>query len=144
MQVLRLMSENVISSSPDDTVSFAARQLKKYNLGSLPVVKEGRLEGIVTDRDIAMRCVASDADPQLVMVRDIMSTNVVSISPEADVKDAARLMADRQIRRLPVVKEGNLVGMFSLGDMAKSSVCDIEAAEALSEISAPVFDHYRK
>jgi CBS domain-containing protein len=143
MQVMRLMSENVISSSPDDTVSFAARQLKKYNLGSLPVVKDGRLEGIVTDRDITLRCVAADADPQLVMVRDIMSTNVVSISPDADIKEAARLMADRQIRRLPVVKDGSLVGMFSLGDMATSSACDLEAADALTEISAPVFDHYK-
>ncbi len=97
---------------------------------------DGTLAGIVTDRDIVTRCVAAGEEPGRVPVRDIMSPAPSVITPETPISDAARLMAQRQVRRLPVVEQGHVVGMLSLGDLARSRRTDTEAAEALSDISA--------
>ena len=116
--------------------SLAARLLARHQLGALPVCGEdGGLRGIVTDRDIVTRCVAAETDPHKVPVREIMSRNCAVISPEEDAAEAARLMGAGQVRRLPVLEDGKVVGMVSLGDLAKCRACDMEAAEALSEIS---------
>lgn len=136
MEVRELMTENVVSITPEESAALAARLLAWHNLGALPVCdSDQRVQGIVTDRDIVVRCVAAEKNPADQKVKDIMSSQMESVSPDDHVKRAAHIMAGSQIRRLPVVEAGKLVGMISLGDIAKSHSCHMEAAEALSEIS---------
>lgn len=136
MKVFDLMSESVVSVGVNEPVTAAARLLKKYNIGALPVCDDsGKLKGMITDRDIAIRCVAGDVSPDKAKVSDIMTRGAVTIDENAYIGDAARTMAEAQIRRLPVCKDGVLVGMLSLGDLARNTECDTEAAEALCEIS---------
>lgn len=136
MQVRDFMNPSVVSITPGESASLAARLLSRHNVGSLPVCGEdGGLRGIVTDRDIVMRCVAAEEDPAHVPVKDIMTRNCSVVSPDDDAREATRLMAARQVRRLPVLEGGKVVGMVSLGDLAKSHQFDMEASKALSEIS---------
>ena len=140
MQVSELMNTHVVSISPDESAALAARLLHRHNIGSLPVCSpDGQLRGIVTDRDIVMRCVAAETNPAETRVREIMSRGVVTVSPQADIRQASQLMASEQVRRLPVVEDGGrVVGMLSLGDMAKTRVFNMEASNALSEISTNI------
>lgn len=139
MRVSELMNPNVVSITPEESTALAARLLNRHNIGSLPVCSpDGRLRGIVTDRDIVLRCVAAESDPASTRVREIMTRGVVCVSPEEDVREATRLMSAEQVRRLPVVRDGRVVGMLSLGDMAKTSDFDMEASKALSEISSNI------
>ena len=134
------MNSNVISVSPDEPAVAAARLLDRHNIGSLPVCSPGgQLRGMVTDRDIVLRCVAAECDPRTTQVREIMTRGIVSVSPADDVREAAQKMAGKQVRRLPVVDDGGkIVGMLSLGDMAKCQIFDMEASHALSEISTNI------
>lgn len=137
MRVRDLMSKSVVTIAQEESAALAARLLSRHELGSLPVcAADGTLVGIVTDRDIVTRCVAAGEEPGRVPVRDIMSPAPSVITPETPISDAARLMAQRQVRRLPVVEQGHVVGMLSLGDLARSRRTDTEAAAALSDISA--------
>ena len=139
MQVRDLMSQGVVSITPGESAALAARLLSRHNVGSLPVCGEdGRLRGIVTDRDIVLRCVAAEEDPSKVPVRDIMSRNCAVVSPNDDAREASRMMAAAQVRRLPVTEEGKVVGMVSLGDLAVSQAYDMEASKALADSSDTV------
>jgi CBS domain-containing protein len=139
MKVRELMNSSVISIMPEETASVAARLLSRHNIGSLPVcTTDGRLRGIVTDRDIVLRCVAAESDPESTLVREIMTRSVLTIAPEDDVREATRIMSTEQIRRLPVVQSGKIVGMLSLGDMARTQAFDMETSKALSEISSNI------
>lgn len=136
MLVSELMSNSVITISPDEPASLAARLLYRHNIGSIPVCTEdGKLKGVVTDRDIVLRCVAAENDPETTPVREIMTRGLITVSPKDDVREAARQMAESQVRRLPVVDSGRLVGYLSIGDLAKTHMYDMEASKALSEIS---------
>ena len=136
MEVRELMTTDVVSITPEESAALAARLLARHNLGALPVCTgDGQVEGIVTDRDIVLRCVAAEHDPLNQPVKEIMSGKVETVSPTDPVKRAAQIMADCQIRRLPVMEGNKLVGMISLGDIAKRHGCLMEAAEALEEIS---------
>ncbi|HIS45857.1 MAG TPA: CBS domain-containing protein [Candidatus Scatomorpha merdigallinarum] len=135
MKISEIMSERVVTIDQREPVIAAARLLKRMNLGALPVTdRSGKLVGMLTDRDIVVRCVAAGGDPREMAVGDIMSRGVVTASPESEVSDAARRMGRGQVRRLPVVEGGKLVGMLSLADMARR--CDMEAAAALADISS--------
>lgn len=139
MEIRDLMNPSVVSITPRESAALAARLLSRHNLGALPVCGEdGCLRGMVTDRDIVLRCVAAEEDPAQTQVKDIMTRRCASVSPGDDPREAARLMAARQIRRLPVVEDGRVVGMVSLGDLARSRSFGMEASKALSEISDPV------
>ena len=139
MQVRDLMNPSVVTITPQESASLAARLLSRHNLGALPVCgNDGGLRGIVTDRDIVLRCIAAEDDPAQTQVKDIMTRNCVVVSPDDDAREATRLMAARQVRRLPVLEGGKVVGMVSLGDLAKCRQFDMEAGKALSEISDPV------
>ena len=139
MQVRELMNPSVVSITPEESAALAARLLSRHNLGALPVCGvDGRLRGIVTDRDIVLRCVAAEEDPARTPVRAIMSRHCAVVAPEDDVRLAGQIMAAGQVRRLPVVEEGRVVGMIALGDLARSHSCGMEAARALSEISGQV------
>lgn len=138
MRVSDLMSSNVVSLAPEDTVTHAARMLERHNLGALPVCgADGKLRGIVTDRDIVLRCIASENPPEEMRVREVMTRNIVSVAPGDDVRAATRLMASEQVRRLPVVDGQKIVGMLSLADMARRNALDREASHVLSDISTP-------
>lgn len=137
MKVFDIMSEHIVTVGVSEPVTAAARLLKQHNIGAVPVCDDsGRLRGMITDRDIALRCVAAGISPDKTRVGDIMTRGVITVAENAYVGEAARLMADAQIRRLPVLRNGELVGMLSLADLARSTDCDTEAAAALSEISS--------
>lgn len=139
MQVKDLMTSKVITVSQDETVAAAARLFARYNIGSLPVVsRDGKLRGMVTDRDIVLRCIAQDENPNEVKVLDIMSRRIVSVNAEDSAEACAEKMAQSQIRRLPVERNGKLIGMVSLGDVAKAPNYSMEAAKALTEISVNI------
>ena len=136
MEVRDLMNASVVSVEPTSSAALPARLISRHNVGALPVCSEAKgLRGMITDRDIVLRCVAAEEDPAQTMVRDIMTRNCATVSPGDDCREATRLMAAQQVRRLPVVEGGKVVGMISLGDLAKSRRFDMEAAQALSEIS---------
>lgn len=136
MKVFDIMSDHVVTVGLSEPVAAAARLLKKYNIGAVPVCDDrGNLRGMITDRDIAVRCVANGLSAAETKTGDIMTRGVISINDNAHIGEAACLMADAQIRRLPVCRDRQLVGMLSLADLARNTDCDTEAAEALCEIS---------
>lgn len=136
MKLRDLMTNPVIRIHPEESVAVAARTLARYNIGALPVCgNDGRLWGLVTDRDIVTRCLAANRSPSATPVRDVMTTNVISARPDMDAALAAGLMGREQIRRLPVMENGRLCGMVSLGDLALRQESSIEAGDALTEIS---------
>jgi CBS domain-containing protein len=139
MTVAEIMNPSIVALSPDEPVSYAARVMARYNIGSVPVANcNGKLRGIVTDRDIVTRCIAAENDPNLIPVSDIMTKNAVTVQSDDDVRRASHLMALSQVRRLPVIKGESLVGMVSLGDISIHHDYDMEAAKALSEISSNI------
>lgn len=136
MQVKEVMSRRIIAVSPEESVAVAARLLSQHNIGALPVCRrDGRLRGMVTDRDIVVRCVAAGDDPEHTRVAEIMTRRILAAEPEKSIGEAAKLMAREQVRRLPVQERGRLVGMVSLGDVAVRPDYTMEAGEALQEIS---------
>ena len=136
MKVKDVMSTNVVCVEPDESAAVAARLLSRFNVGALPVcTKDGRLRGMVTDRDIVLRCVAADDDAQSGKVSEIMTRRIYSVDAQESIQNASALMARRQVRRLPVEEDGKLVGMVCLGDVARLHDYTTEAAEALGEIS---------
>ena len=136
MLIRDLMNPSVVTIEPTSSAALAARLISRHNVGALPVCAgDGRLRGVVTDRDIVLRCVAAEEDPAQTPVRDIMTRCCATVSPEDDCREATRLMAAQQVRRLPVVEDGKVVGMISLSDLARSRRFDMEAAQALCEIS---------
>lgn len=136
MQVQEIMSGKLIRIAPEESAEVAARLLARHNIGVLPVCgRDGKLRGMLTDRDIVLRCVAAGEEPSATKVSDIMTRHIISVSADATVEKAADMMAREQVRRLPVERDGKLIGLLSLGDLARLQDCTMEAAHALSEIS---------
>lgn len=139
MKVREIMTSKVVRIGPREPVEVAARTLTHYNIGVLPVCgDDGRLCGVVTDRDLVIRCMAPGKAAGDVKVRDVMTGRVITAAPDMDVGEAARLMGREQVRRLPVVENGKLCGMISLADLAAGENGSQEAAGALSQITANV------
>lgn len=138
MLVQDVMNSHLITVEQDETVAAAARLLSRHNVGALPVIGPGgRLKGMLTDRDIAIRCVAANFDPNLTRVRSVMSTGAVTIPAGADSVEAARTMAKAGVRRLPVTENGKLVGMLSQGDFANCPPSP-ETARAFQAVFQPL------
>lgn len=136
MKVRSIMTPQVIQIAPGESAAVAARLLTHYNIGALPVcTSDGKLCGMLTDRDVVTRCVAAGLEPAKTAVRQIMTGKVQCITPDMDAGVAAHLMGKEQIRRLPVVEEGKLCGMVSLGDLACREDCVMDAADALQDIT---------
>lgn len=147
MKVKELMTTNIACVGEDAPVSVIAAQMKKNDVGSIPVCDDaGHIKGIVTDRDLVIRAMAraksssgSEASaaskPAELTASTIMTTDPITISPEQNIHDAALLFAAHKIRRLPVTEASRIVGMLSLGDMAVKPVYIDEAGDALSAIS---------
>jgi len=139
MKLKEIMTAQVVSIGPEETADVAARRLAHYNIGALPVCTAGgKLCGMVTDRDIVTRCVAANKSPSQTAVREVMTKQVVSADREMDVSVASHLMGRQQIRRLPVTNGGKLCGMVSLGDMACREESIMDAADALTDITANI------
>jgi len=139
MKVSDVMTTEVETVPMNSTLEEVASIMKVENVGAVPVVDEDDdLVGIITDRDIVVRCVAEGKDPSETSVEEVLSHELETIEPDVDVEEAARLMADRQIRRLPVCEDGELVGMLSIGDLAVKTSDRQAPAEALREISQGV------
>lgn len=134
--VRQIMATDPEVVDPDTRVDEVARKMADLNVGAIPVVSEGRIYGIVTDRDITIRVLAEDRTPSQVHVGDIVTESVVTVGPDADSAEAAALMATHQIRRLAVVEGDRLVGIVSLGDISVEAEAG-EASEALRAISSP-------
>lgn len=141
MKVRDIMTSPVIRISPEETVDVAARTLTQYNIGILPVCDaSGKVCGLVTDRDLVTRCVASNRAPNTTKIREVMTGQVMSVQPDMDAGVAAHLMGRQQIRRLPVVENGKLCGMVSLGDLANKEESAMDAADALTDITSNIAD----
>lgn len=136
MKVRNIMSDRVIKIHPEETVQVAARTLKQHNIGFLPVCgSDGKLCGLITDRDLITRCVAANLPPEKTSVRQIMTGQVHTADPNMEASVAAHLMGRQQVRRLPVVEGGKLCGILSLGDLSRQEDSVMDAADALSDIT---------
>lgn len=131
-----IMTRSVELASPDDTLQNAARKMRLRDVGFLPICDGQRLVGTLSDRDITLRAVAEGLDPKATRVRDLATSKVVWCFEDEDVKEAARKMEAKQVRRLMVVSRKNkqLVGVVSLGDLAANGTSDI-SSEVLQSVS---------
>ncbi len=133
-----IMTTDVITVNENQTVQEAAELMSRYNIGAIPVVNnDGKITGIVTDRDITLRTTAQGENPQTPVSEVMTAQKIVKATPDMNVDQAAELMAEQQIRRLPVVENGEIIGMVSLGDLAVQHQFADEAGEALQNISIP-------
>ncbi len=139
MKVRDIMTTGVECAAPDTSLKEIATMMKDEDVGSIPVVDGEELTGIITDRDIVVRCIAAGNDPAETEADEILSGDLVTVEADDDVDTAARIMAEHQIRRLPVVEDGNLIGMVSLGDVAVKED-ERRAGSALEDISEGVKD----
>ena len=130
--VNEVMTHDPRTVDAGDTLAEAARVMREADVGPVLVVEEGRVTGILTDRDIVVRAVADGRDPQSTTVREAYSSDLVSLTPDQDLDDAVRLMREHDVRRLPVVQDGRPSGILSLGDLAVERDSD----SALADISA--------
>ncbi len=135
MLVRDIMSDDVVSVSVDDSLEKAAKLMREYNIGSLPVCRNEKVMGIITDRDITLRGVAEGTNANQKKVGDIMTMQPVVGSPEMNVHEAAKIMSEKQIRRLPIVDNNTIVGMVALGDISLQPNLSDNAEEALKNIS---------
>ena len=136
MKVRDIMTNAVTIVTASQPITDVAHTMRQLDIGSLPVVQDGQLIGIITDRDIAIRVVADGLDPHIETAERHMSRDPIVASPDWPVEQAAQLMAREQIRRLPVAENGRLVGYLALGDLASQNR-DRQVGETLEEISQP-------
>ena len=134
--IREIMTDQVATISPNQSIQEAAALMSQHNVGSIPVVENGQLKGIITDRDITLRSTAQGAESST-PVSQVMSSHLVQGSPTMSVDEATEIMSQNQIRRLPIVENNNLVGIVALGDLATNHTFDDEAEQALTNISEP-------
>ena len=138
MKLKDIMTTNVVSVDQGDNVKKAAELMKQHDIGAVPVcIDDNKIIGILTDRDIVLRAIAVGKDINSLTVKDVMTLNPVTATPESDVHEAARVMSVKQVRRLPVVSNDHLVGMVSLGDISVEPKLSDNAEQALNNISQP-------
>jgi len=113
-----IMSPAPVSMAPTESAAAAARAMKEHGIGTVLVLAGGKLSGLLTDRDITVRVLAENRDPLTTPVGDICTTELAALGPDDDVDQAARLVRDRAVRRIPVVEDGIPVGIVSIGDLA--------------------------
>lgn len=133
--VLDVMTKDVKVCAPHDSVTAAARIMREINCGSVPVCEGKKVVGMITDRDIVLNCVADGKDTNNIHCHDCMTKDVITCSPDTDVHECARMMASHQVRRIPVVQNGEMMGICAIGDLATINIHVNEAGEALSQIS---------
>ena len=137
MKIKDVMTTGVECVRPETTLQEAAAKMKSLNVGSLPVCEGDRPVGIATDRDIVVRAISEGRDPRTTRIQDVMTKDVVTVQETDDVKDAARLMKDRQIRRVVVIGgDKRVTGIVSLGDIAVDTHDDKMSGDVLEKVSA--------
>jgi CBS domain-containing protein len=132
--IKEVMTRDVRACEPNATVADAAKLMAQEDVGPVPIVEDGRLVGIVTDRDIVVRVVAEGRAPNATTVKEIASTDLVTVSPGDDLDEVLNLLAERQVRRLPVVEGDRLVGIVAQADVARLGK-DKKTGEVVEEIS---------
>ena len=130
------MSRHIATVGEETTIADTAVLMEEYDIGVVPVVEQKQLLGVVTDRDIVLRCVAKGKDITQTKVKEVMSKNMVSVSPDQPLDMALQAMAGRQVKRLAVTDQGKLAGVISLSDIARIR-SSAETSWALTEISMP-------
>jgi len=136
MNISDMMTKNPRTAAPNDNLQTVAQIMRDEDTGVVPIVDKGKLVGIVTDRDIVIRCLAEGKFNA--KATDAASDDIVTVTPDMSTADAAELMADHQIRRLPVVEGDKLVGILSLGDIAVKEGKDKRTGDTLEDISQGV------
>jgi len=133
--IREVMTSKVCSIDAEKPVAYAAKMMRDEDVGLAPIVEGDRLVGTLTDRDIAIRVVAEGRDPESTKVRDVASTDLVTVDPQQDLDEALRLMAQHQVRRIPVIEEdGRLVGVVAQADVAREAD-DRQTGEVVEQIS---------
>jgi CBS domain-containing protein len=127
-----IMSPAPISMAPGESVFAAAKAMKQYSIGTVLVLTDGKLSGLVTDRDITVRVLAENRDPLTTRIGDICSSELAVLGPDDDLEQATRLVRERAVRRIPVLADGIPVGVVSIGDLA----LDEDATSAMSGVSS--------
>ena len=127
-----IMSAAPVCMAPGEPVSAAAKAMKQHGIGTVLVLADGRLNGLVTDRDITVRVLAENRDPRATRIGDICSSELVVLGPDDDVAEATQLVRERAVRRIPVLQDGIPVGVVSIGDLALEK----DATSALSGVSS--------
>jgi CBS domain-containing protein len=136
-KITEVMSSNPCAIEADKPVAYAAKMMKQEDVGLAPVVEGDRLVGTLTDRDIVVRVVAEGKDPQTVSVREVASTDLVTVDPRQELDEALQLMANKRVRRLPVVEEnGRLVGVLAQADIAREAK-EKQTGRLVEDISQP-------
>lgn len=134
MKITKLMTDDVITAAPQSSLYDVAQLMRQHDIGFLPIVYDGNLKGVITDRDLVVRGYASKM-PESAPIKDIMTTAVVSANIDATVDEVAKIMAEHQIRRICITDNGHLTGVCAIGDLAVKNAFDDEAQFALSKIS---------
>ena len=127
-----IMSPAPVCMAPGESVSAAAQAMRQHGIGTVLVLADGRLSGLVTDRDITVRVLAENRDPRTTRIGDICSGDLVVLGPDDDVEQATRLVRERAVRRIPVLADGRPVGIVSIGDLALEE----DPTSALSGVSS--------
>ncbi len=138
MKARDIGTREVHCAAPDANLGEVASMMKRHGVGAMPICEGDTLTGIITDRDIAVGCVAAGSAPADCQAREFMTSNPITVSADTDVEEAARIMAREQVRRLPVVEGDRMVGILSLGDIA-AALPDNEnlVADTLRKVSTP-------
>lgn len=136
MNVKEVMTTDLITLESDASILEAAQQMKKFNVGTILITQNDKLAGILTDRDIVLRLIAENIDCQDAKLKDFMSQSPVSVSSNENIQFAADMMAEHQIKRLPIIENNKLVGIMTLGDL--SMVAPEQAQEVLEQCSKPL------
>lgn len=138
MKVNEIITHDPEVIRPETALIEAAQKMKSMDIGMLPVCDGDRLVGVITDRDITVRGVAQGYDPKTARVQEVMTPEVIYCFDDEDVKDVAKKMEEKQVRRLPVLnREKRLVGIVSLGDLAVRTGKEKLAGEVLERVSEP-------
>jgi CBS domain-containing protein len=132
-KIRQIMNLAPVCMAPEETVAAAAHAMKEHGIGTVLVLENGQLSGLLTDRDITVRVLAENRDPDATRVGDICSTELVTLGPDDDVAQAVQLIRERAIRRIPVLENGTPVGVVSIGDLALEWGEGPELADASAE-----------
>jgi len=132
-----VMTQSLATSTPDDTISHVAAIMRDRDIGDVLITENGRLQGIITDRDLTLNALTDSVDPHHTPVRNFMCQNVITGSPDWSMSKVARTMAKNKIRRLPIVEDEQLVGIISMADLARHANRRALVAQSLKAVSAP-------
>ena len=126
MKIKDVMTKSVETVRPDQTLQEAASKMKSLDVGPMPVTENDRLVGMLTDRDIVVRAAAEGKDVRTTKVRDAMTAEVVCVASTRSIEDCMALMTERRVRHLPVIENGQIIGLVSIGDLVKATIDEQE------------------